>query len=365
MSVHAPQRPRYAPMRQLPVSVVHPPVGRRLLAQLCDTVVVLAPGAVLVVLTGNLVLAAIVSFELLLAQVVSEARCGATLGKWLLGLRAAKVDSLYAPGLLRAAGRSLVLGLGHLVAGLGQFVMIAAAAGDKDRGQGWHDRAARTTVLDVRAGIRASAFSGAPQADRGADSAAGSSTGPGAHHPTAAEESGRRAGSGGTPEAFAPAVRPAPAPAVPPAPVMPPVPPAASAPLVTPPPMPPSVLHEPAARQPPAAPPAPAFLRLVGEGTAPIRVGGTVFVGRAPIAPAGEAATAVAIHDDRRSLSRTHARLEARGAELVITDLGSANGTFLIAADGSAQQLESDRPVAVPAGTTFALGSKVFTVHAG
>src|SRR5699024_985289 len=151
----------YAPMRQLPVAVVHPPVGRRLLAQLVDTFIVLGPGALAYVLMDNVVLAGVISLQLVFAQVVSEARCGATIGKWLLGLRAAKVNSLYAPGLARGVVRALVLGAGHLVAGVGQFVMIAAAAGDSERGQGWHDRPARTTVLDVRAGLRASAFSGA------------------------------------------------------------------------------------------------------------------------------------------------------------------------------------------------------------
>lgn len=377
MSVHAPQQPRYAPMRQLPVAVVHPRVGRRLLGHLLDTLIVLAPGGVVFLLTENLVLAGVISLELVLFQIVSEARCGATLGKWFLGIRAAKTNSLYAPGLARASVRAFMLGLGHLVAGVGQFVMIGAAATDREGGQGWHDKPARTTVLDVRAGLQPSSFAAVAT-------------------PTAKVAPADAAASGGRPTAPRPPVTgaAAPGPARPPATQAavpsaaarvaahegPPDPAGATRRPDAPQAAPGEATRSPGDHAPlggtpagPAAPsrPAPvdsaarpATIHLLGEAMEPILIAGTVFVGRAPTASGNEAATAVAISDEHRSLSRTHARLDVRGGQLVVTDLGSANGTFLVAPDGSAQRLEPNRSTPVPTGFSLALGSKLFTIRA-
>ena len=165
MAVEAPERqlPDVGASRRRPA----PPtgVGRRLLAHLIDLLAVLALGAAAYVPTASSLLAGVVAAEAALGLAFWEARTGRTLGKSLLGIRVAQTGRPFAPGLRREAIRAGVLGLGHLVAMVGQFVLIASAALDRTgRGQGWHDRLAGTTVLDVREGA-ATAASRRPRGD--------------------------------------------------------------------------------------------------------------------------------------------------------------------------------------------------------
>ncbi|MCR6687879.1 zinc ribbon domain-containing protein [Cellulomonas sp.] len=134
-------------------------VGRRLLAYLIDAAVVAAVAGGVLVATGHVFYGALAAAELALGIVVWEARTGRTFGNLALGLRAARAESPYAPGLGRGAARSLVMLAGHAVGGVGQLVVVGSVGFDRGQlRQGWHDRAGRAVVVDVRAprGERAS-----------------------------------------------------------------------------------------------------------------------------------------------------------------------------------------------------------------
>ena len=126
-------------------------VGQRLLAFLVDTVCVALVSGVVLALSGSAVLAALAAAELVIGIVVWEARTGRTFGNVLLGLRAARQETPYAPGLARGVPRALVLAAAHLVAGVGQWLVVGSSGFDKSgRGQAWHDHVGRSVVVDVR-----------------------------------------------------------------------------------------------------------------------------------------------------------------------------------------------------------------------
>lgn len=125
--------------------------GRRILAHSIDLAAVGAVTAAAYLPTGSVLLGAVVLLEAALGLAVWEARSGRTLGKHLLGVRAAQARSDYAPGLRRGMVRSLLLGVSHAVVLVGQFLLIATTVLDRTgRGQAWHDRIAGTRVVNVR-----------------------------------------------------------------------------------------------------------------------------------------------------------------------------------------------------------------------
>jgi hypothetical protein len=155
-------------------------VGRRLVAFLVDCTVigVVAGGVALggltavgVPLTGGMTVATQAQAEELLGQVTLvwavtgalalvywlavwfwEGRTGRTIGNLLLGLRTVRVEDRSPVGFGRAALRWIVVGLGAIACGVGEFLVVLSPAFDKSGlGQGWHDKAAKTVVLDVRA----------------------------------------------------------------------------------------------------------------------------------------------------------------------------------------------------------------------
>ncbi|WP_163540723.1 RDD family protein [Occultella kanbiaonis] len=162
MSVEVTERPTWAvqngaggaasdPAREPSGRRVASGVLRRLAAYAVDLAAVAALIAAVYLPTRSLVLGGIVGAEAIGALVLWEARTGRTLGKSLLGIRAARSDGPYAPGLGRELIRAALLGAAHLVAFVGQFALIATAAADRSgRGQALHDRVARTAVLDLR-----------------------------------------------------------------------------------------------------------------------------------------------------------------------------------------------------------------------
>ena len=126
-------------------------VGQRLLAFLVDTVCVAVVSGVVLALSSSAVLAGLAAAEVVIGIVVWESRTGRTFGNVLLGLRAARQETPYAPGLARGVPRALVLAAGHLVAGVGQWLVVGSSSFDKSgRGQGWHDHVGRSVVVDVR-----------------------------------------------------------------------------------------------------------------------------------------------------------------------------------------------------------------------
>src|SRR6478736_3096439 len=111
----APVAPATAPLGAAFDGVRAARVGQRLLAFLVDTVCVALVSGVVLALSGSAVLAGLAAAELVIGIVVWEARTGRTFGNVLLGLRAARQETPYAPGLARGVPRALVLAVAHLV----------------------------------------------------------------------------------------------------------------------------------------------------------------------------------------------------------------------------------------------------------
>jgi hypothetical protein len=104
-----------------------------------------------------------------------------------------------------------------------------------------------------------------------------------------------------------------------------------------------------------------ASVTLEFDGGAIFPLSGVAVVGRNP--PPVEGAAIIAVPDLSRLLSKTHARLEWTGTAVVVTDLGSTNGSALQAADGTLTDLEPYVPTPVPLGVAIALADRSVTVH--
>jgi len=110
---------------------------------------------------------------------------------------------------------------------------------------------------------------------------------------------------------------------------------------------------------------APAW-RLVVPGYGPVPVEGTLFLGRNPVATAGHPdARVLAIADEAKSLSKTHAMLELDGDLLWVHDLDSTNGVWVVPVDGEAVEVVPGHRAPVPAGGDLELGDLVIQVEHG
>lgn len=381
-------------------------VGRRLAAYTLDLLAVGVPAAAVLLLTDEVLLGALVALELAVALVVWEARSGRTPGSALLGLRTAQAEKPYAPGLGRGAGRASVLAASHLLV-VGPWALVGTAALDGGRRQAWHDKVAGTVVVDVRALRRAG---DAETTERAAAVPPRVHALPGPAEPTASTayptaQPGRVRVSVPAPApsptsvAVQPPAPPAPlatdavAPVTPVAPVAhvvpvtpvahvvpvvaaaPPVPapsaappmpgatPAPAAPPAAPAPAaPPAATHHPVTGQRGVGVPASYAVTLdTGEAMA---VSGPGYIGRRPAPPAGERCDhVIAVDDPGRSLSRTHARFGIDATGFWVEDCGSANGTAVVGADGSAVQVSAGERVTVPERGSVRLGDRTFTVR--
>jgi len=85
------------------------------------------------------------------------------------------------------------------------------------------------------------------------------------------------------------------------------------------------------------------------------------LIGRKASDPTGRYRT-VTIPDVSKTLSRNHAVLEPGPGGLVVTDVGSANGTGVYQG-GHLVLIDRDQPVTVPPGTRLGLGTRVFEVR--
>lgn len=289
-------------------------LGARLGAYLVDAAAVSVVGVATLLLTGRPALAGLIAAEVVVGLVVWESRTGRTLGNLALGLRASRVESPYALGAGRAGLRALVLAAGHLVAGLGQWVVVGSVAADSSpRRQGWHDRAGRAVVVDVRR-----------MPEPVAPDAAAPPT---SVQPTATSR--QRPASAppvGTVAATAPA-----APAVP---------------------------------QTPAARPVPSRYLVTLDTGDVWTVHGQGLVGRSPQVREGERYDhLIAIEDPERSLSRTHAVFGVARTGFWVRDAGSGNGTVLVLPSGQAVTVTAEQAVTVPSGSTVRIGGRAFTVQ--
>ena len=96
-------------------------VGRRIAAFSIDVVVVAAIAVVVWLLTGTLVLGAVVAIELAVGLWIVESRTGITPGNAALRLRTAREDGPFSPGVGRGFVRWFITGAGFLAAGIGRL----------------------------------------------------------------------------------------------------------------------------------------------------------------------------------------------------------------------------------------------------
>jgi hypothetical protein len=110
----------------------------------------------------------------------------------------------------------------------------------------------------------------------------------------------------------------------------------------------------------------PTTWRLAVPGHGAVEVRGVLFIGRNPTAPAGHAGgELLAVNDESRSLSKTHAMLEVADGALWVHDLGSTNGVWVVREGDDATKVVPGQRAEVPAGSELELGDLVIGVGRG
>ncbi len=112
----------------------------------------------------------------------------------------------------------------------------------------------------------------------------------------------------------------------------------------------------------PSGPPAPAALHRQDGST--LEIGRLVVLGRepqiSPLVVSGEA-EAVALEDEARVTSRVHASVAADDGGLTVTDLGSANGTWILQqGDSDWAELTAHEPTTLRPGGRIRIGTEEF-----
>src|SRR5699024_11965112 len=101
-------------------------------------------------------------------------------------------------------------------------------------------------------------------------------------------------------------------------------------------------------------------LRLTTDEGSERIVEKSVVIGRNPAAPGEE--VLFVMKDDTRSVSKTHLRIDGTGEDIIVTDLGSTNGSTMLREDGSREDLVPDSPAVLPAGAQVTLGERTLSV---
>jgi hypothetical protein len=96
----------------------------------------------------------------------------------------------------------------------------------------------------------------------------------------------------------------------------------------------------------------------------PVVVDVPLYLGRNPLASL-PGAKALALDDEAKSLSKTHALLEVVDGKLYVTDLDSTNGVWVVPADQDAIEAAPGQRTIVPAGADLELGDVVIQVEHG
>lgn len=339
----------------------------------------------------------------IIVQLVLHGRKGVTLGKAICGIRSVNVKTLERPRFWRGAVvRYLVAYVSLVIPLVGPLLVVVLSPlfDIERRGRGWLDLAAGTWFVDVRKGLnpydqkrmriarkrvktpehqeKAPLPSLATPMARDAvaeyvPSARLSGGVIGAHRstPSAAPADGAAVESmvsavppslatGAQAPSYAPpAAAPAPTPAPAAAPAQPaPAPEAmpAPAPAASP------VAAEPAAS---GSDPAAAGVRavLVLDNGERIEVRGTTIFGRSPSAAAGEGeAHLVRVHDDTRSVSKTHIAVIPARRGVFVVDRASTNGSAVVR-QGSETALVAGHPAEVQLGDTVRFGDRTLQVE--
>lgn len=108
------------------------------------------------------------------------------------------------------------------------------------------------------------------------------------------------------------------------------------------------------------APAIPKVTLRADDGTERV-VSSPVVIGRNPSAGDGE--VQFVLKDETRSMSKTHLRLDGTGTDITVTDLGSTNGSAILRADGSRENLVPNTPTVLPEGASLTLGDRSMTVE--
>lgn len=106
---------------------------------------------------------------------------------------------------------------------------------------------------------------------------------------------------------------------------------------------------------PVAPPPGPALSLELPDGSRE-PIDGVVLVGRAPSAPVDAPASRLLRLEGDGDISRNHARVAVEGGTVVVTDLGSRNGTIVRIPGRPAQKLREGDPTPVLVGTVIDFG---------
>lgn len=294
-----------------------------------------------------------------LVNLLLQSFVGFSLGMLVMGLRLVNVHRLVRPGLGWMIVRGLVVYAASLVLGLGQFVVYLSPLWDPQRlGRGWHDKAAQTWMVDVKAGpnplktvpgqVDATEFVSEPS--------------PPAPPPPVA------------PSAAPPAASPSPAapvtPSAPSAPISSVPGFAPAAPVITP-------------AEIAASADDPESTRLTDSGRGAIPQGITRFrldtgeiipitrhgvLGRDPVSPSGDASDIlIALSGDTLSVSKTHLEFgvdEASGSGAVwVSDRGSTNGSAIVRGDGAEYVIDPGERITLVAGDGVRVGTRMLAVE--
>lgn len=101
---------------------------------------------------------------------------------------------------------------------------------------------------------------------------------------------------------------------------------------------------------------APHHFRIAGET---VSLDKPAYIGRRPSLPrvvSGVAPRLIQVPSARREVSATHLELRQRGANVVVTDLGSSNGTVVTVPGRPPQRLRRGEPLVVIPGTIVDIG---------
>lgn len=387
-------------------NLVNATAGQRLAARAVDSVPLLVLVLLALMIPGHLALAvcAAAAAAYLLWILLWEAGSGQTPGNRLLGLRTVGEDG-HAPGFAAVLVRNLIL-LASGVTVAGPWILTVSNLWDyPHRRQGWHDKAAHTLMVDIRAGrdplltggrwtngtsvappqkLAVPGTKQAPFADREPfpEPSAASAAAPAAQGAGLAGRIGASLPSPPAPGTAGPApVRtgwvpqpedaPGPISQVPgvsarraAAPVPAPAPAPAPYPAPAPAPAPADDELDVEMTRVVSRPKGGAALLLTFDDGAAVRITGTALLGRNPAAAIGESVDKlIDFADMGRSVSKTHLHLQADAASgLWVTDRNSTNGSSVVAPDGRHTALQAHSPVLAPAGSTVYFGDRHFKV---
>lgn len=396
------------------MNLVNASAGKRLGAWLLDSVPVLIVtiifGAVLAPRLAQVAVAPEVIGQMMGSYVVYtlicaaygvflwwwEATSGKTVGNVLLGLRTANEDG-FAPGWGKTIIRRLLIGVANVVPVIGPVLMVVSNLWDANhQRQGWHDKIARTLVMDVRAGRdplttgglfgpesfapgylpNAPAYPGGSQdADAGFTGVINSIPDPNAQTPAPQAQPAQPVQPA---QPAQPHAAPQAAPATPPR-DQPEVPAAPTAPAQAQP-------SQPAAPELMAQDPvvqdeepfhpdddvehtqfreaATVRARLVFDDGQMHVLDESLLIGRNPSAADGEnIVDTLSMADIGRSMSKTHLLVQASTSGIWVTDRNSTNGSSITDAGGNRRELTAGQPMQASMGETVYMGDRYFKVE--